>query len=703
MRWFASCPLGLEYLLVDELKAFGLRNVREGLAGVHAEGSLADAYRAAISSRLATRLLLPLAEFDAPDADALYEGCKTVAWGDHLTARQTLSVHASVARHPAIRDSRFAAVRVKDAVCDQFRERSGSRPSVSRSNPDVQLYLFIARNQRATVGIDLLGRPLHQRGYRSRGGAAPLKENLAAALVMRSGWLDDPEQPLVDPLCGSGTLLIEAVGMALNQAPGLLWAELIQLGWAGHSRKLFSEALEAARDAATPDRMVGTVVGRDRNERAVESCRRHALAAGVAYQTTWENRELGEAFEPFERAGTVLTNPPYGRRLGGGDEDSTALDDLYRRLGERLQTDFAGWRAGIFTEDPDRCRSFGFAPFKKYRLYNGALDCRLLLFQVPEAPPAPSEQAHMVANRIRKNLKKLRRYVEQHELEAYRVYDRDIPEYAVAVDVYGSRANVQEYAPPASVEPAVASARLNDAVAGVRLALDLTAADLVVRRRQRQRGEKQYQRRAATGRIDWVREGGYRFAVNLDDYLDTGLFLDHRETRRMVGEMSAEARVLNLYCYTGSFTVYAAGGGALESTSVDLSRTYLDWARQNLEANGLASTAHRLLREDCVRFLREGKNVFDLIVLDPPTFSTAERAEGSLDIQRDHVELLELCRSRLAPEGTLLFSTNARRFKLDEGALAGSYQITDITRSTVPPDFSRRPPHRCWRLTRTES
>ena len=266
------------------------------------------------------------------------------------------------------------------------------------------------------------------------------------------------------------------------------------------------------------------------------------------------------------------------------------------------------------------------------------------------------------------------------------------------MDIYADRVNVQEYAAPLTVDPAVARKRLNDAVAGVQLALDLDAEDVVVRQRQRQRGEKQYQQRATTGRYEWVTESGYRFAVNLDDYLDTGLFLDHRQTRQRVGAMSQGLRVLNLYCYTGSFTVYAAGGGAKESTSVDLSRNYLDWARRNLEANGLASTDHRLLREDCVKFLREGRHRFDLIVLDPPTFSTAERAEGSLDIQRDHVELLELCANRLDDQGTIVFSTNARRFKLNEEALEDRFLWQDITHETVPPDFSRRRPHQCWEL-----
>lgn len=698
MRLFATCPLGLEYLLVDELKALGLTEVREGLAGVNAEGSLADAYRAGLGSRLATRLLMPLAEFSADDPDALYEGAKTVPWSDHMTNSQTLSVHASVTRHPTIRDSRFAAVRVKDAVCDQFRERTGSRPDVARSNPDLQLYVFVARNQRATVGIDLLGRSLHQRGYRDHGGAAPLKENLAAALVLRSGWLDDPSRPLVDPLCGSGTLLIEAAGMAMNMAPGLLWADQIQLGWVGHQRGLFRDAISAAQEAQTRDRGLGPIIGRDRDQRSIGHCQDHALAAGVAYQIQWQTADISQAFDAMGAKGVVLTNPPYGRRLGGSADTAQDLTDLYRVLGERLQKDFVGWQAAVFTEDPERCRSFGFAPHKKYRLYNGALDCRLLLFNVPDGVRAPGSNAVMVANRIRKNLKKIHNYLKNNDLEAYRVYDRDIPEYAVAVDVYGDRVNVQEYAAPTTIDGEVAQRRLHEAVAGVQLALDKTASQVVVRRRQRQRGQQQYQQRASTGRYDWVQESGYKFAVNLDDYLDTGLFLDHRQTRQRVGAMSRGARVLNLYCYTGSFTVYAVAGGARESTSVDLSRTYLDWARRNLEANGLASTDHRLLREDCVKFLRSGRNVYDLIVLDPPTFSSAERAEGSLDIQRDHLELLDLCAGRLAEGGTIVFSTNARRFKLDTEALAGGFEIEEITDQTVPPDFSRRKPHHCWLL-----
>ncbi|MEM9533147.1 MAG: bifunctional 23S rRNA (guanine(2069)-N(7))-methyltransferase RlmK/23S rRNA (guanine(2445)-N(2))-methyltransferase RlmL [Pseudomonadota bacterium] len=693
MDWFFPCPRGLEYLLVDELKGLGLQNVHERLAGVAAAGDLAAGYRAALGSRLASRVLLPLRSGLVEDGEALAALVRDIPWQDHLKATVTFAVSASLNRHPTLKDSRYAALLVKDGLCDVLRERKGARPSVDRENPDLSVYLHIGRDQRATLGIDLVGRPLHQRGYRRWAGEAPLKENLAAALVLRSGWLEDPSQPLVDPMCGAGTLLLEAVGMALRQAPGLAWISSIRRGWLGHQSSVLKReqkaAAELARDEASGS--LGPVLGRDLATTAVRACREHAANAGLSRWVTFETADLGQAFAPTEQPGVVLTNPPYGRRLGGGEE----LADLYRLLGDRLRQDFAGWRASVFTEDPERCRSFGFPPEKRYQLYNGALACSLLRFQVPEAAGEPSEEARMVANRIRKNLKKVNKYLKNNNISAYRIYDRDIPEYAVAVDVYGPRINLQEYAPPASVPPPKAARRLADAITGVQLALEVEAADIVVRRRRRQRGSAQYERRGGSGRFHWVEEGPYRFAVNLTDYLDTGLFLDHRETRRLVGEWSAGKSVLNLYCYTGSFTVYAAGGGADHTTSVDVSRTYLDWCRRNLEANNLNTTNHRLLREDVQKFLTESRQQFDLIILDPPTFSNAAKAESTLDVQRDHGALLAQCRQRLAPGGSVLFSTNARKFRLDED-LAADWEIEVL--KSVPPDFSRRPPHQAWRL-----
>jgi 23S rRNA (guanine2445-N2)-methyltransferase / 23S rRNA (guanine2069-N7)-methyltransferase len=279
------------------------------------------------------------------------------------------------------------------------------------------------------------------------------------------------------------------------------------------------------------------------------------------------------------------------------------------------------------------------------------------------------------------------------------VYDADLPEYAVAVDLYDGWAHVQEYAPPTTVDPVKARRRLREVMAVVPEVLGIPPMHAVLKVRRPQRGTDQYQKLQDQGRFLEVEEGGLRFLVNLTDYLDTGLFLDHRLTRRLIRELAPGRRFLNLFAYTGTATVYAAAGGAASTTTVDLSTTYLDWARRNLDLNGFTGPEHGFVRVDCLEWLEGGGNAYDLIFLDPPTFSNSKSMDGTLDVQRDHAGLIRAAMRRLAPAGVLIFSTNFRRFRLDQ-AVAEEFQVTDITRQTIPPDFARNPRiHSCFRIT----
>lgn len=304
-------------------------------------------------------------------------------------------------------------------------------------------------------------------------------------------------------------------------------------------------------------------------------------------------------------------------------------------------------------------------------------------------------QAEMLGNRLRKRARHLTRWARRSGVTCYRIYDRDIPELPLVVDRYEGHAHVASFARFTDDAWLDAMAAV---VAGV---LDVPRAHVHVKRHVRQRGATQYERLGHRDELLTVGEGGLRFAVNLDDYLDTGLFLDHRPTRERVRAEAAGGRFLNLFCYTGSFTVYAAAGGAAETVSVDLSRRYLDWARHNLELNGLAGPRHDLVRGDALELLeqRRWSDRFDLAVLDPPTFSNSKRMAADLDLQRDHARLIAGALDALRPGGVLYFSTNARRFKLDAGALTAA-SIEDLGGATIPEDFARRPPHRTWRIVR---
>ncbi|RME33300.1 MAG: bifunctional 23S rRNA (guanine(2069)-N(7))-methyltransferase RlmK/23S rRNA (guanine(2445)-N(2))-methyltransferase RlmL [Gammaproteobacteria bacterium] len=723
--FFATCPRRLEPLLAAELERLGAGEVRQRASGATFTGTVETACRVCLWSRLAVRVLLPLAEFDCPDADALYQGSHAIDWAEHLPAGASFAVDAG-GTSAALRDTRFTALKVKDAVVDRLRETTGARPDVDPAAPDLQLNLRLHRG-RATLSIDLSGESLHRRGYRLEGGAAPLKENLAAALLLSCGWpeLATAGAPLLDPLCGSATIPIEGALMAADIAPGLLRDRYGFQGWAGHQSAVWERLLEEARQRRQEGlARVPRILGFDRDPAAIRAALGNIQRAGLSGHVHVERRSLDalEAFRglPDAGRGLLLCNPPYGERLGTEREAGRLNSDLGRFLRRHCR----GWRAGVLVADRELGYRLGLRAQRQNRFYNGPLEVTLLQFEVEEAhfltprqtlatgqtlpPRQPITGGEAFANRLDKNLRRLRKWARREGIDCYRLYDADLPEYALAIDLYQGdepRLHVQEYAPPASVDPELARHRLEEALNILVERLEVPADAIYLKQRRRQKGREQYRRLGDSGELFEVREGPARLLVNLADYLDTGLFLDHRPLRRTIREQASGRSFLNLFCYTGAATVQAALGGARKTTSVDLSRTYLDWTARNLALNGFESPGarHQLLQEECLAWLEKQARAkkrprFDLILLDPPSFSNSARMRGVLDIQRDHVRLIRAARELLAPGGTLWFSTNRRRFRLDEAALA-DLAPEEITEATLDPDFARRPPiHRCWRI-----
>ncbi|MGR2738965.1 bifunctional 23S rRNA (guanine(2069)-N(7))-methyltransferase RlmK/23S rRNA (guanine(2445)-N(2))-methyltransferase RlmL [Billgrantia sp. Q4P2] len=708
--FLATCPKGLEELLADELRTLGAEPRKTTVAGVHFHADLEAAYRACLWSRLANRIVLCLLREEGIERpEELHRAVSGVDWPSHLRPGATLAVDFH-GRSEQIRHTRFGAQTVKDGVVDALQARGLSRPGVDLQRPDLRLYAHLHRG-RLTLGVDLSGESLHRRGYRRDVGHAPLKENLAAALLIRAGW---PQRlrdgaPLVDPLCGAGTLLIEAALMAADMAPNLNRVRFGFHGWAQHDEALWAELKREAEARASigRKRCRNRLYGFDESPPALAAAKSNAMRAGIPALIEFSGASLNQLQRPDgldeEASGLVITNPPYGERLGELPE----LVSLYRELGEGVRNAFPGWRLAVFTANPDLGHRIGMRADKQYSLKNGPLEAKLLLMDVPSggsqaeeggagAATAPrSEGAQMFANRLEKNRKRLKKWLKQSSETCYRLYDADMPEYALAVDVYDGRVHVQEYAPPRSVNAAQAQKRLFDALQVIPEVLDVDPGQVVIKRREKQSGKAQYRKQASSGERFQVREGRARLWVNLRDYLDTGLFLDHRPVRRMLGEMAAGKRFLNLFCYTAAATVQAAlgsdeTGGACDSVSVDLSNTYLEWARDNFALNGLDPSRHRVVRDDCLRWLETARAEFDLIFLDPPTFSNSKKMEGTLDVQRDHGRLVELAMARLAPGGTLVFSNNQRRFQLDEG-VADRFAVEDISARTFDPDFNRRP------------
>ncbi|WP_248745725.1 bifunctional 23S rRNA (guanine(2069)-N(7))-methyltransferase RlmK/23S rRNA (guanine(2445)-N(2))-methyltransferase RlmL [Pseudomonas sp. MWU12-2037] len=746
---FLTCPKGLEGLLFEEAVGLGLEEAREHTSAIRGTADMETAYRLCLWSRLANRVLLVLKRFPMKDAEDLYHGVLDVDWQDHMVCDGTLAVEFS-GHGSGIDNTHFGALKVKDAIVDKLRTPTGERPSIDKISPDLRIHLRLDRGE-AILSLDLSGHSLHQRGYRLQQGAAPLKENLAAAILIRSGWprIAAEGGALADPMCGVGTFLVEAGMIAADMAPNLNRIHWGFDAWLGHVpalwKKLHEEAtVRAEAGLAKPPLWIR---GYEADPRLIQPARNNIERAGLS---EWIKVYQGEVatFEPRpdqNQTGLVICNPPYGERLG----DEASLLYLYQNLGERLRQSCLNWEAAVFTGAPDLGKRMGIRSHKQYSFWNGALPCKLLLIkvlpdqfvtgerrtpeqrqiereqaevlaqEVAEAPkfnkngnpikpapvPAPvveqarlSEGGQMFANRLQKNLKQLGKWARREGVDCYRVYDADMPEYSLAIDLYHDWVHVQEYAAPKSIDPEKAQARLFDALAAIPQALNVDKSRVIIKRRERQSGTKQYERQSAQGKFTEVNEGGVKLLVNLTDYLDTGLFLDHRPMRLRIQKEAAGKRFLNLFCYTATASVHAAKGGARTTTSVDLSKTYLDWARRNLSLNGF-SDKNRLEQGDVMAWLEASRDEFDLIFIDPPTFSNSKRMEGVFDVQRDHVQLLDLAVARLAPGGVLYFSNNFRKFQLDEH-LATRYAVEEISAQTLDPDFARNSKiHRAWKIS----
>lgn len=587
--FFATVPKGIEDLLADELLQLGALDVKAITAGVAFRGTLETGYRVCLWSRLASRILMPVSNFVATDPDQLYEACNSFPWEEHFSAEQTFAVDATLVGSK-LNHSHYAALRVKDGVVDRFRDLSGVRPSIDTHTPDVRINMHL-RGKKGTISLDLSGESLHRRGYRQEKGVAPLKESLAAAILLRSNWpnIAAAGGAFCDPMCGSGTLPLEAAMIAADMAPGLLRERFGFMAWAGYDDPLWQALRQEALDRRTTGlRSVPRIVGFDAEPLMIRSALVNSEVCGLDKVVHFEKRSIqsrDRLLPESDRApGLVAVNPPYGERLG----ERKDLYVVYRRLGERLLEEATGWSATVLTSDSELGHAIGLKPHTSTELFNGPIACRLLQFNVPQesmliAPVGElSAGAEMFANRLRKNLKRLGKWAKRQSISCYRLYDADMPEYAVAVDLYGDAVHVQEYAAPDSIDPVDAHARLQDVLAVIPGVLSIPPEKVFLKLRLRQRGKEQYQRQDQKGEFFEVNEDGARLLVNMTDYLDTGLFLDHRPVRRIIKQQSGGKRFLNLFAYTATASVQAALGGAIETTSVDMSYTYLDWGSETL-------------------------------------------------------------------------------------------------------------------------
>jgi 23S rRNA (guanine2445-N2)-methyltransferase / 23S rRNA (guanine2069-N7)-methyltransferase len=721
---FAPSAKNCSDLAAEEVLASGGEVVSVLPGGVSFRGSLDTIYRFSLYARVASSLVLTLGRFTVEDSDGLYRAASELPWSDLFPVEASIAVDASGKRERAVEHTGYAARLVKDAVADHFRERTGNRPSVDTENPQITIQIFLERKA-VTIGLDLSGQALHRRGYRRGTGEAALRETVAAAALIRSGWKEVAEAggTLFDPFCGSGTLLIEGALMAGSIAPGLFRTTFGFEMWKDHDEALWTRIREEAEQQSRKG-LAGLplIVGSDNDEAAISIAKKNIAAAGLSGHIRVSSADARFS-KPPEGAvpGLLIADPPYGRRttFRGG-----SLGGLYRSFGENLKLHFGGWQAAVIAGDEARNYRVGLKPDKVNTLFNGPVECSLALYSLHKNRDAGVEGnsrdgsgsaadlspgAEMAANRLRKNAKRLKKWIAREGVTCYRLYDADMPEYSAALDIYETAEkerwiHLQEYAPPITIEPAAAARRLGELVDGAAEATSIPRELIVVKRRTRQRGKDQYQKVDERNERVEIHENGLRFLINLHDYLDTGIFLDHRPVRLRIMETAKGKRFLNLFAYTGTASVHAAAGGAKSTVTIDNSNTYLSWAGENFALNGFRAdtsgrSSHTLIKVDCLKWLERAaereKGRFDLIFLDPPTFSNSKDMSDVFDVQEDHPVLIGWCMELLAPGGELLFSTNRKNFKFQ----AEVPECRDITGKTIDPDFqNRRVPHQCWSI-----
>lgn len=701
-EWFFACPQFIEPLLAEELASLGAVQTKIGHSGVQASGDLAFAYRALIWSRLASRATLQLAQGFGKDKVELSALIKSIPWQAHLRVDGSFKVRFS-GLNDDINNTQFGAQWVKDQIVDLMRTETGQRPNIS-ANPDLVVSVNLHKGK-ASIGIDLNQKGLHQRGYRDPEAYYALHENLAAAVLIRSGWPELIKQEqgnmcFLNPYCAAGEFISEAALMAFDIAPGLLRGATVAQRWLKHDAALYSDLLQEAKDRqqaglAQAERFSFIGLDADKEKLATAKADWAALVLPPAQWFNQEPKQFNFAAIKAE-AGLLLSKLPFD-----AEQSVLAARTSYSDFGQASAKVSANFRGTLFAPGAAPLTFTDLFYSKTYRFLNGRDEYQLwTLDKVVQKERPTTWIAEDFANRLEKNLRKLKGFIQRNETNAYRIYDADIPEYAVAVDRYADWLHVQEYAPPASIDEKTAQQRLDQVMITLAEVLKVAPEKIVLKQRKRQKGLDQYERQAQAGQSLIVHEHGVKFKVNLSDYLDTGLFLDHRPMRLWMKKHAAGKSVLNLFCYTGAVSVHAAIGGASRVDSVDLSATYLAWAEENFQLNQLKLSPYkyRMIRDNAVEWLAHCQQKYDLIFLDPPTFSNSKRMQDVFDVQRDQVYLLDQAMRLLNKDGVLVFSNNFRKFKLDP-SISENYLVEDYREKSIPEDFHRDMKiHSCWLL-----
>lgn len=712
---------------------------------VTAKLSLPQFYNFIFWSRVAARVLLVLSENFCDSELELYNNAYAINWDNLLHPGFEFKVNFN-GTSETLKNSNFSALRVKDAIVDSYTKRDQERPNVNIEDPDLIIDCRLHR-QRLMISLDLTG-PMHKR-YRERAGSAPMRETLAANLILRSGW--DKRSPVYNPMCGSGVLAIEAAMIALNVAPGLYCEQHHLDYWKQHQVELWS----AARDLAQASRLTAEeldpsfkVYASDNDKFVLMVAQNNADKVGVSEFVEFSVQEFANVQRVEQNpTGLVIINPPYGVRLA----QEKQLVQTYYLLGKWCKQLFPGWLVGVISSSEKLLNNMGLQAAQRWKLKNSNLDCQYLVCPIHQrgiqaskastseqtdatseldATTAPAvqldlladEQATALHNRLKKNLKTLNGYLKRKQVTCYRLYDADIPEFNFSIDHYQDRKTnkeyyvIQEYAAPKNISLHKTVKRSLQALAVLeKFAQEQNPqqpAQIIDKLRERQKGDAQYNKITDQGLEALVAEYDLQFKVNLTDYIDTGIFLDNRDLRYYLRShvVPHQTRFLNLFSYTSTATCHAIQAQAAQTVSVDMSASYCGWSEDNFNLNFkkslLQSGNHQIVQANVLAWLDHySKNrelEFDLVFCDPPTFSNSKRMEGTFDVQRDHIALLTQITQILSPSGKIVFCNNKRNFKLDTAALEQlGYRAEDITMKTMPDDFKKSKIHQAWLITKT--
>ena len=764
MECYASCPMGFEDALAAELHSFGVSRVRKLRGRVSFDAEDEQLYRTCLWSRLASRVFWVLGRVDATNADTLYQDSLKIEWNKIIRRGATMSVTARGVNNE-LRNTHFTALRVKDAICDAMMDATGARPNIDTTWPDAHILVSI-RNNKATLAFDMSGDALFKRLPKEAtrpGSAHVLRPDYAALLLSRAGWYRAcrANRPiLVDLSCAGGGLLIEAAAQALDRAPGLLRERWGFEGWCGFNQELWYSILDEADDRYEKgEQKQLTIIASDTNKANLDLAKKIAHAARVdryinfmeadaqAVTDALIEAQQGEDFTrgicvadttevSIARMPTLLGIIASVRSANATEAFTFTCLESNELISKSLNMKSAEAIA-VKPNNEDACITVFTAPAQA-SVQGADKDSNAEVEEEDNSLEAIMPNAQMLdlgdkgqvsilvpqsdqfASRLKKVAKLRRKWANRNGVTCYRVYDADLPDYAVAIDLYqGSAATpgrwlvIAEYAPPKTIDRTLAEARMLDVISIAPRILDVEPDCVYTKSRIRAKGGSQYSKavkkqESVVRNNPYIEEGGLTFEVNFTEYLDTGIFLDHRVTRDLVRQYAQGChRFLNLFAYTGTATCYAADGGARETTSVDLSNTYLAWAKRNLQTNALEGERDEFVRADVMSWIdqeRHTKHRWDLIFCDPPTFSnSSSMGRRTWDVQRDHVELLIGISRLLTREGKAIFSCNLQTFKpeLEKLAVAGVV-LQDITEQTIPEDFSRNKRiHKCYILTRT--